>query len=191
MDVHKCEHCPLNSDTHPTCPLAARIVDAVTRFGNVLSYEEVEVTVETPERTVVKKTTAQHGVSALMGLVMATSGCPRTAFFKPMAAFHLPIANVEETLYRATSMYMLGQYFVHKRGGEADLNMGGLVKVYEDLEILNGHLAKRVREAIQRDAAVNAIVILDFFAKSASFRFEEKLGGFAPLFEMYTDHSGE
>ena len=42
LDVHKCKHCPLNSDTHPTCPLAARIVDVVTRFGEVLSYEEVE-----------------------------------------------------------------------------------------------------------------------------------------------------
>ncbi|MDP6040845.1 MAG: hypothetical protein QGG64_20010, partial [Candidatus Latescibacteria bacterium] len=79
----------------------------------------------------------------------------------------------------------------HKKGGEADLDLVGLVKVYEDLEILNVHLAKRVREAIQKDAAVNAIVILDFFAKSASFMFEEKLDGFVPLFEMYTDHPRE
>ena len=78
-------------------------------------------------------------------------GAPHTAFFKPMAAFHLPIANAEETLYRAASMYMLGQYFVHKKGGEADLDLVGLVKVYEDLEILNVHLAKRVREAIQKN----------------------------------------
>jgi len=108
-----------------------------------------------------------------------------------MAAFHLPIANTEETLYRAASMYMLGQYFVHKKGGEADLSLAGLVKVYEDLEILNAHLAKRVGKAIQMDAAVNAIVILDFFAKSASFMLEEKLDAFAPLFEMYTDHPRE
>jgi|ETNmetMinimDraft_30_1059905.scaffolds.fasta_scaffold324579_1 hypothetical protein len=61
LDVHKCAHCPLNTDKHPACPLAARIVDVVTRFGEVLSYEEVEVTVETPERTVIKKRQLRMG----------------------------------------------------------------------------------------------------------------------------------
>ena len=59
---------------------------------------------------------------------MATSGCPHMDFFKPMARFHLPLANAEETVYRATSMYLLAQYFLQREGKEADMELEGLKK---------------------------------------------------------------
>ena len=37
---------------------------------------------------------------------MALSGCPVLEQLKPMARFHLPFASVEETIYRAASMYL-------------------------------------------------------------------------------------
>lgn len=187
LDVHKCSHCPLSSDTHPHCPLASRIVDIVHDFEEVTSFEEVDVRVETPERTISKKTTAQVGASALLGIVMATSGCPHTAHFKPMAAYHLPLANSGETVYRAASMYLFAQYYVKASGGEPDLSLDGLRNIYADMEVLNVHMAKRVRGAIRSDAAVNAIVILDFFAKSVTATLEEKLAELAPLFRTYTE----
>jgi hypothetical protein len=79
-------------------------VKLVTRFEDIVSHETLRVEAETPARTVVKDATAQEGVSLPMGLIMATSGCPRTALFKPMAHFHLPMANGAETVYRASSM---------------------------------------------------------------------------------------
>jgi hypothetical protein len=33
---------------------------------------------------------------------------------KPMARFHLPLASEEETIYRATTMYLLAQYFLRE-----------------------------------------------------------------------------
>jgi hypothetical protein len=45
---------------------------------------------------------------------VATSGCRYTAYFKPMARFHLPFANEEETAYRAISMYLLSQRFLNE-----------------------------------------------------------------------------
>ena len=88
LDFHKCAHCPLDSETQPHCPLSARIAGIVDRFAEIISHEQTRVQVQTPQRTVSKDTTAQQGLSALMGLVMATSGCPIMGLFKPMAAFH-------------------------------------------------------------------------------------------------------
>ena len=187
LDFHKCAHCPLNSDTHPHCPLSARIAGIVDRFAEIISYEGLVVEVQTPERTVSKDTTAQQGLSALMGLVMATSGCPITALFKPMAAFHLPFANSDETTYRAASMYLLAQYYLNKEVGKVDLSMRGLEAFYRSVEVLNEHMAQRVRAATSRDAAINALVELDFFAKNFTFGMDLRLDELKYLFQPYID----
>ena len=188
LDFHQCSHCPLEVETHPHCPLAARLVKVVTRFEDILSYEALRVEAETQDRQVSKETTAQHGVSSLMGLIMATSGCPHTAFFKPMARFHLPLATGDETIYRASAMYLLAQYFLQKDGREADLELKGLAKIYGNVQKLNSAMANRIRAAISQDAAVNAIVILDFFALNFSYVIEDQLEDirylFAPYFEQ-------
>jgi hypothetical protein len=185
LDFHQCPNCPLNLQEHPHFPLSVRLVKLVTRFEDIVSHETLRVVAETPARTVVKDASAQEGVSSLMGLIMATSGCPRTALFKPMARFHLPMANGAETVYRASSMYLLSQYFVHKSGGKPDLDLVGLKRFYEELQILNGAMANRIRAAISQDAAVNALVILDFFALRFSFEVEDQLTVMRPLFDAY------
>lgn len=187
LEFNQCAHCPLNPETHPYCPLSARISGIVDRFTEIISYEEMVVRVDTPERTVIKDTTAQQGLSALMGLVMATSGCPITALFKPMAAFHLPFANSDETTYRAASMYLLAQYYLNREVGKVDLSMRGLEAFYRSVEVLNEHMAKRVREATARDAAINALVELDFFAKNFTFGMEERLEELKYMFQPYMD----
>ena len=187
LDFHKCAHCPLQLETHPYCPLSARIAGIIDRFAEIISYEGMVVEVHTSERTVSKNTTAQQGLSALMGLVMATSGCPITALFRPMAAFHLPFATSDETTYRAASMYLLAQYYLNREVGTADLSMRGLGDFYRSVEVLNEHMAKRVREATDRDAAINALVELDFFAKNFTFGMEERLEELKYLFQPYLE----
>ncbi len=190
LDFHQCSHCPLTVETHPHCPLAARLVKLVSRFENVLSYEELRIVAVTEERTVAKETTAQHGVSSLMGLIMATSGCPHTAFFKPMARFHLPLATGEETLYRASAMYLLAQFFLRRAGQPAELELDGLTALYENLQTLNSAMANRIRAAISQDAAVNAIVILDYFALNFSYVVEDQLDEIRYLFAPYIEQAG-
>ena len=189
LGFEQCPNCPLAAQTHPHCPLAVHLVKVVSRFEGVRSYEELRVEAVTPERTVSKQTTAQRGVSSLMGLIMATSGCPHTAFFRPMARFHLSLASDEETLYRAASMYLLAQYFRRETGGNADLEFVGLTRIYGNLQVLNAAMAKRLRAASREDAAVNAVVILDFFAKTWSYSIEDQLEEIRPLFAPYL--SGE
>ncbi|HEX7572339.1 MAG TPA: hypothetical protein VF514_04550 [Bacteroidota bacterium] len=187
LDFHQCPNCPLKVEEHPDCPLALRLVNLVQRFDGLLSHERVDMEVVTEERTITQKTTAQRGISSLMGLVIAASGCPHTAVFRPMARFHLPLASNEETVYRATAMYLLAQYFLKKEGAPSDPGLDGLSRIYENIQIINVAIAERLRAATTTDSSVNAIVVLDVYAKTA----ELVIGGsleriryiFAPYFQ--------
>ncbi|MFZ5593215.1 MAG: DUF6901 family protein [Pseudomonadota bacterium] len=185
LEFCQCSNCPLSSAQHPHCPVALSIMPLIAGCGGVVSYDKVKLEVTTPERTISKETTAQIGISSLLGLIIATSGCPHTGFFKPMARFHLPFSSEPETIYRATSMYLLAQYFVRKQGGEADLDMEGLTTIYRNIETVNKALASRLRAAIEQDAAVNAIVLLDLFAKILPYTIDDSLDELSHLFVSF------
>ena len=185
LDFHQCPHCPLSIQTHPYCPLAANLVNIVTHFEPLLSYDQVYVEVATAERLISQDTSVQTGISALMGLVIATSGCPHTAFFRPMARFHLPLASEEETIYRATSMYLLAQYFLKKEGFQADLELKGLREIYERIHAVNTAIAERLRAASEKDSALNAIVLLDMYALAVPLVIEDSLEEIRHLFRPY------
>lgn len=185
LDFHQCPNCQLTIQTHPNCPVAAHLVKLIAACKNVLSFDELHVDIISPERIVFKGTTAQKGISSLMGLIMATSGCPHTSFFKPMARFHLPFASAEETIYRATSMYLLAQYFLKKQGKEADLELEGLAKIYHNIQLINKSVAERLRAITDKDSALNALILLDIFAKTLPFAIEESLEEVRYLFTPY------
>lgn len=185
LGFHQCPNCPLDAKTYPRCPVAVNLVKMTEECGGLWSYDKVHLEVTTPERIVSKDTTMQAGVSSLLGLAMATSACPHAEFFKPMARFHLPFASEAETIYRATSMYLLAQYFLHKQGGEADLELDGLVKIYRNLQIINSALAARLRAASEKDAAVNAVILLDLFAKVMPYTINDSLDEIRYLFAPF------
>jgi len=185
LGFHQCPNCPLTGSTHPDCPLASNLVNIVRRFDHILSYDEIHMDVITEERRVSQRTTAQRGLSSLMGIVIAASGCPHTVFFKPMARFHLPLASEEETLYRAASMYLLAQYFLHREGGNADFELQGLKKIYKNIQLVNTTIAKRLRAAIKTDSSVNAIILLDMYAKAMPYVIDESLKEIRYLFTPY------
>jgi hypothetical protein len=185
LDFHQCPNCPLSIQTHSNCPASVHLVKPVAFFKNIISFESVHVDIITPERIVYKDTSAQKGVSSLMGLIMATSGCPHTRFFKPMARFHLSFASAEETIYRATSMYLLAQYFLLKEGKEADLELKGLANIYYNIQLINKAIAKRLGAISDKDAALNALVLLDTFAKTVPYSIEESLEEIRYLFTPY------
>ncbi|MCW8906837.1 MAG: hypothetical protein OQL28_06285 [Sedimenticola sp.] len=189
LEVHQCPHCPLKPQQHPHCPVAIGLVDIIRHFDHLVSYDRVDLTVVTEQRTISQRTTAQHAISSLIGLVMATSGCPHTAFFKPMARFHLPLASEESTIYRAAAMYLLAQFFRKRKGVAADPGLSGLRKIYENLHLVNMHIAKRLKDATRTDSSVNAVVLLDSFTSTLPYVIEEHLDEIAYLFSAY--HSEE
>jgi len=185
LDFHQCPNCPLEKKRSPHCPLAVSLVEIVNRFNDILSFEQVHLDVKTKERIVSQDMSAQRGLSSLMGLVIATSGCPHTDFLKPMARFHLPLANKEETLYRATSMYLLGQYMCKKNGGNGCLELDGLSHIYNNLQVLNGSVSRRLNAVTKTDASLNAIIILDVFTNTLPRSIEKSLKEIEFLFSAF------
>lgn len=182
---HQCPHCPLDPATTTHCPLAVRLVQLNEELSDLVSHEAVTVEVQTPERRVSKDTTAQQGISALMGLIIPGSGCPHTRFFRPMARFHLPFAGEEETIYRAASMYLLAQYFVARDGRDPDQALAGLDRIYRDIQQVNDYIARRLRDASDNDSTVNAVVLLDMFARTLPFVIDESIEELRYLFRPF------
>lgn len=185
LSFSQCASCPLDAASAPRCPAAVNLARIVQRVEKLISIDQVQLQVTTAERITQQKTTAQRALCSLMGLVIATSGCPHTAFFKPMARFHLPLANEEETIFRATATYMLAQYFVKNGGGQADFNLEKLTNLYRTMQEVNLAMAKRVRSASKTDSSVNAIVLLDMYAKALPYVIKQSLEELRYLFEPF------
>jgi hypothetical protein len=185
LEYKQCTHCPLSQRKNTYCPLAAKMSGIMGFFDSVLSYARVRLEIETTERMVVKETTSGRALSSIMGLVIPTSGCPHTAYFRPMARFHLPFASPDETVYRAASMYLLAQYYCHQAGFKPDMDMRGLKKIYENMRILNASFAERLRAASKTDTSINAIALLDTFTFFLPVALDESLKDFRTLFEAY------
>ncbi|MFZ9737757.1 MAG: DUF6901 family protein [Prochlorotrichaceae cyanobacterium] len=164
LSHHQCPNCSLTEAEDQYCPMALSIQTLIHSFQDKLSFSQVTVTVITQERTYSKSLALQRGISSLMGIYMATSGCPVMEKLRPMVRYHLPFASLEETIYRAISMYLFSQYLVFKKGGEPDWEMERLLKIYQDIRVLNEHFCKRLNSLNIQDANVNAVVILNNFA---------------------------
>jgi len=182
LDYHQCPNCPLDEKEHLYCPVARNLEHILRKFKDIVSYEKVTVLVETFDRTYSTQTSVQHGLSSLMGILMVSSGCPLLGKLKPMVRFHLPFANLEETIFRSASTYLLGQFIRYKKGEQPDWDMEGLVRIYHEIEDVNASLANRVRSLVGRDAHINALIALDVFAKELPQTIRESLQEFEYLF---------
>jgi hypothetical protein len=180
LEYYQCPHCPLSAEQTPLCPFAQGLSGFVERFDDFHSFDEALIEVVSESRTVAARKPLQDGMASLMGLIGATSGCPHLAFFRPMARFHLPFARDDETLYRVFAMYVLGRYLTD--GAFDGTSLQGLSTLTEAATRVNRAMADRVRAAFSRDVVVNAVIILDMFARSVPFAIE---GGLSELHAFY------
>ena len=190
LENHQCGHCPLRPDAHPHCPLAAALAVPLEDCSACASADRVALEVETPERRIVAEVSPQRALSSLFGLIMPTSGCPHLRHFRPMARFHLPLATAEETVYRATGMYLLAQYFARKRGGKFDFELMGLEAIYRLAHKTNREFARRLRHASEDNAAIRALLLLDIFTIALPNAIGDMLGGLEPLFAPLSEDVG-
>lgn len=183
--THKqCPHCTLHAKKSARCPLAVRLVDLISASEKFKSFDSVDVQVISAERTVSCRTTAQRAISAILSLIIGGSGCPHTLFFKPMARFHLPFATEEENLWRATSNYLLLQYFLGKSGRKADMDLKGLGTLYENMHLVNISMAQRLRSAVEEDSSLNAIILMDSLAVIMPQTIDDSLAEIRYLFRQ-------
>ena len=190
LSLHQCPPCPLDPKTHSHCPVAKNLSLAVSRLDRLMSFDRIMVQVINAERKVFHHTSAQEGISSLMGLLIAGSSCPVTHFFKPMARFHLPFANKDETLCRVAATFLLARYFSESGLKKSDINLDGLIDIYYDVARLNDHMVERVRSATSKDSAVNALVHLDVFAKFLTPPLEDSLDQIKHIFSPFLNQKG-
>jgi len=180
LEYKKCPNCTLSGIWHTQCPLAVRLVPFV-QLPSCNSYDEVLAEVELDGMTITYETSAQEAFSSLLGLVMATSGCPHTEFFKPMAWFHRPFSSPDETMYRAFTTYILS-HFLHDNNRQAELSFDVLKMVYHNIHTINVHTASRIKNYLETDSAINAIVLLDLITKDLPIAIDEDLEELKKLF---------
>lgn len=186
LQFEQCSNCPLRPEEHPRCPAAVSVMEAIEHFGDIISHEEADVSIETPARTYRKRTSMQDAVSSLLGLTMASSGCPILAKLRPMVRHHLPFSTVEETHYRVLSMYLLAQYFRSQNGEEPDWDLSELKDLYEEIRVVNESFARRLKGLRIQDTSANALSILDAFALMVSVSIDRhRLDDLERLFAPY------
>ncbi len=194
LGFKQCSHCPLKVEEHTHCPLALQLHDVIERFHATRSIDEVKLEVITEERTIVQTTAIQRVLSSMLGLISPTCGCPKTAYMRPMARFHLPLSSEEETVFRVAGMYLLAQYFLTHNGKKGQFAFDGLINIYEDLHILNKAIASRLQYATDSDSSKNAITLLDMYSSLVPMLLEDQLveirgffSAFFPADEVKTD----
>lgn len=182
LGFNQCAGCPLDTAQVAHCPAALHLAKVIDGFTDLVSYDQVRVTVESEERSVVATLSAQQALASLMGLLMASSGCPRTAVFRPMARFHLPFSSEAETAYRVAAMYLVAQHYIARDGGKPDLGLEDLESVYRGVHAVNRGMAQRMRAASRQDAIVNAIVLLDVYSSLVPAAIHDILEEIKPAF---------
>jgi hypothetical protein len=182
LEFNQCLGCPLDAAKVSHCPAALHLATVIDSCSDLVSYDTVRVAVESEERVVIATLSAQQALASLMGLIMASSGCPRTEVFRPMARFHLPFSSESETAYRVAAMYLVAQHFSLRSGGKTDFALEGLERVYGGMHAVNRGMATRLRAASRQDAIVNAIVLLDVYSSLVPAAIHDILDEIKPAF---------
>jgi Domain of unknown function (DUF6901) len=182
LKFSQCANCPLSADQHSHCPSALHMAPAVELLKELVSFDTVGVTVTQAERTVHAETTAQQALSSVLGLIMATSGCPWTDRLRPMARFHLPFASEAETVYRSVCMFLLARELV---GAGEKPGFSTLKDLYENLHVVNRDMSRRLGAATRTDPARNAMALLDSYTTLLPAALESSLEELKPLFEAW------
>lgn len=187
LEADKCPHCPLADAPGAHCPAAADLVPLVERFSALSSIDRINVHVVTPQYEARKHTDTQTALSALMGLIFATSACPILGRMRPLAQMHMPFATPTEMVYRIVTMHLMGCYL---RGEPVGLD--GLDGFFSDIERLNHAFSGRLNRALQRDAGINALLALHSRSMLASLSIEQEMENIRAWFQQpLADDPGE
>jgi hypothetical protein len=182
LGFSRCANCPLEELKNTHCPVALQMAPAIEPLKALVSFDTIGVTVTTPERTVYAQTTAQQAMSSVLGLIMATAGCPWTDHLRPMARFHLPFASEAETLYRSISMFLLAR---EMGGDEMQRGFGALEDLYKNLHVVNRDMSRRLGAATRTDPARNALALLDSYTTLLPAVLDGSFADLKPLFDAW------
>lgn len=181
LKFHQCDNCPLADDVQ-YCPVAVNLAMLIEEFKLNHSTDNAFVVVDALDRSYVKETSVQKGLSSIMGIIMVTSNCPVLDKLRPMVRFHLPFASSIETIYRSVTMHLMSQYLEMKKGGTPDWALDKLSETYKEVSKVNKGMWNRLSNAAKLDANVNALIILNSFGDALRYSIKTGLDEIAKIF---------
>lgn len=181
LEYNQCSNCPLAREQFRHCPAAVDLHRVIEDFRGLPAVKKAEVQVRTPEREYAKQVSLEEGLRSLLGVIMATSACPLLSRLKPMAQQHLPFASNQEFITRAVSLYLMRQYFNYREGRHADWELKGLVRHYQQLQLVNQAFWQRIHETCVGDSNLKAFLSFFSMSSSMSYSLEAQLQKVRPL----------
>ncbi len=181
LDHQQCNNCPLSRDDFTHCPAAVDLHRVIEDFQGLPAVKKAQVRVRTPEREYNKLVGLEEGLRALLGVIMATSACPVLGKLKPMAHQHLPFASNQEFVLRAVSLYLARQYFNLREGRHADWELRGLVRSFQQLQLVNQAFWQRIHDTCYGDSNLKAFLTFFSMASSLTYSLETQLKKIRPL----------
>ncbi len=182
LDCNRCSNCPLPVSTCNYFPAALDIEEIAKKFEDIISTERADVWVHTKNRSYFKNCDVQEALKSIFGLIMASGNCPILSRLKPLAYFHLPFADLEETLHRLVGTYLIKQRLIYSEGkSEPDWDLRGIEKLYRELETVNIHFMNRLRDASSKDATSNALYIFVTLTSLIAMDINSAVKSFDPI----------
>lgn len=183
----QCSVCPLDATAVTHCPAALAVARLVKLSSGLHPDDTVQVSVSARERTYVKGTTLTGALSSLLGLLMASSGCPGFEHLRPLTRSHLPFATLEETAFRVYGLYLLTQHFRHEASKQPDWAMRRLARIYERVRQVNAEFSARLRATGGMDATLAALASLDKSASMLPYVINETFGDLKKAVKNYSE----
>ncbi|WP_342246395.1 DUF6901 family protein [Pseudomonas sp. OTU5201] len=181
LEHQQCSNCPLSRNAYSHCPAAVDLHRVIEDFQGLPAFKKVQVWVRTPEREYTKLVGLEEGLRALLGVIMATSACPVLGKLRPMAQQHLPFASNQEFILRAVSLYLARQYFNLREGRHADWELKGLVRLFQQLQLVNQAFWQRIHDTCEGDSNLKAFLTFFSMASSMTYSLETQLQKIRPL----------
>ncbi|WP_296132618.1 hypothetical protein [Pseudomonas sp. Ga0074129] len=190
LEHQQCSNCPLSKDQFSHCPAAVDLHRVIEDFQGLPAFKKVSVWVRTPEREYSKVAGLEEGLRALLGVIMATSACPVLGKLKPMAQHHLPFASSQEFILRTVSLYLTQQYFNLREGRSPDWELKGLVRMFQQLQLVNQAFWQRIHATCEGDSNLKAFLTFFSMASSITYSLETQLQKIRPMV-MGASESGD
>ncbi len=181
LEHHQCSNCPLSKEQFKRCPAAVDLHRVIEDFQGLPAFKRAQVWVRTPEREYNKQVGLEEGLRSLLGVIMATSGCPLLGKLRPMAQNHLPFASSQEFILRTISLYLARQYFNLREGRRADWELKGLVRQFQQLQLVNQAFWQRILDVCEGDSNLKAFLTFFSLSSSMTVSLETQLQKIRPL----------
>lgn len=158
LEHNRCSNCPLDRERYSHCPAAVDLHGVIEDFRNLPAFRKAGICVRTPEREYIKQAGLEEGLRALIGLIMASSACPLLA-----------------------PLYLMRQYFNFREGRHADWELKGLVRLFQQLQLVNQAFWQRIHDTCVSDSNLKAFLTFFSLSSSISYSLETQLQKIRPL----------